>query len=183
MRNARVTIWVIMLVCCLGVAKVQALVIYDYGGEWNIDFVIDDWVNIWDNVSGEPTTVNLLSGGSVNNQLSVYNTSHLNMYDGLIGFGLETNHDSSAYICGGAIGGDLEMWNSSNITIAGNGFNYSYGTLSNMPGVLTGTLLNGDPINNSFYIHDYATMTLVPEPSTILLLGLGGIFLRRRRKV
>ena len=46
---------------------------------------------------------------------------------------------------------------------------------------LTGTLANGDIINNSFRIGDYASIVLVPEPVTLLLLGLGGAIVRKRK--
>jgi len=47
---------------------------------------------------------------------------------------------------------------------------------------LTGTLLSGDPINNQFRIGNNAKIVLVPEPATIVLLGLGGLALLRRRR-
>ena len=47
---------------------------------------------------------------------------------------------------------------------------------------LTGTLLNGELLDNYFYIGQDATIVLIPEPATILLLGLGGIALLRKRR-
>ena len=48
---------------------------------------------------------------------------------------------------------------------------------------LTGNLLNGGQINNPFKISNYsAKIVLVPEPTTVLLLGLGGMGLLRRRR-
>ncbi len=49
-------------------------------------------------------------------------------------------------------------------------------------GQLTGTLLSGEPLNVLCEINDDGQIFLVPDPATILLLGLGGLaFLRRRR--
>ena len=46
---------------------------------------------------------------------------------------------------------------------------------------LTGTLANGDIINNQFQIGNDAKIVLVPEPTMLLLLGLGAVMLRRRK--
>jgi hypothetical protein len=45
---------------------------------------------------------------------------------------------------------------------------------------LTGTLANGDIINNQFRIGETAKIVLVPEPATLLLLGLGAVMVRKR---
>ncbi|MHC4757607.1 MAG: hypothetical protein ACYTE8_03020 [Planctomycetota bacterium] len=56
------------------------------------------------------------------------------------------------------------------VTIYGTGFNYPYGEISAASGTLTGTLSNGDSINNSFSIYDEnASIVLVasePDPAT-----------------
>ena len=47
---------------------------------------------------------------------------------------------------------------------------------------MTGTLLSDDPINTQFRISENAKIVLVPEPATLLLLGLGGLALLRDRR-
>lgn len=49
-----------------------------------------------------------------------------------------------------------------------------------LTGTITGTLLDGNTLNNGFYIFDEANITFVPEPATILFLGLGALMLRRK---
>jgi hypothetical protein len=46
---------------------------------------------------------------------------------------------------------------------------------------LTGTLANGDIINSQFQIGNSASIVLVPEPATLLLLGLGAVIMKRKR--
>ena len=46
---------------------------------------------------------------------------------------------------------------------------------------LTGTVANGDIINNQFRIGNDASIVLVPEPATLLLLTLGVLTLRKKR--
>jgi hypothetical protein len=47
---------------------------------------------------------------------------------------------------------------------------------------LTGTLANGNTINNQFRIGDDASIVLVPEPTTLLSLSLGLCLIRRFRR-
>ena len=49
--------------------------VFDSGGEHTIDFAIEESVDIRNSPSGEATTVNLVSGGSVSGDLRVYNSS------------------------------------------------------------------------------------------------------------
>ncbi len=44
---------------------------------------------------------------------------------------------------------------------------------------LIGTLDSGDLIDNGFRIDHNAKIVLIPEPATLLLLGLGAVMVRR----
>ncbi len=176
----RSVILVSMLVCCVGAVESAAGVTYNFGGEWDIDFYVSNSLDIMDSSTGVPTTVNFLDG-AYTPMVNVYDNSVFNMFGGkLCMVLLDTLDNSTAYICGGVISGTIALTEHSQVTIAGTGFNYPDGTYSNTVGQLTGTLLNGGEISVDFLVGEHTTMTLVPEPATVLLLGLGAVLLRRK---
>jgi len=84
-----------------------------------------------------------------------------------------------------ADGSALVMWNG----IFGDGYNYDilatgtdswgwFGALS-----IDGNFLEGDSLYACLnYYGGITEITYIPEPATIVILGLGGLFLRRRSK-
>jgi hypothetical protein len=71
----------------------------------------------------------------------------------------------------------------SDFAINGNSVGYGQYSVFDYPsgGILTGTLANEVTLNNPFFIRDGSSIALVPEPATILLLGLGAMMLRKKR--
>lgn len=207
----------VSMVFCLGLPEAQATVVFDDGGTHALDTLLEDRVEVRNSPIGEPTILNVVTGGLINYNLFVYNSSQANISGGSIGNYLYAGDSSQINISGGSIGNYLDVrdssqvnissgsigrdlgalqnsrvrisggsigrylyaWDRSQITIDGSGFNYPYGTLTGS-GLLTGTLASGDLINNYFYTYDAARIVLVPEPATLLLLGLGVVMVRRK---
>jgi hypothetical protein len=109
---------------------------------------------------------------------------------------LFADDSSSITVSGGTINdnifangqGQIILWGAD---FAVDGTPVGYGTLTSIFGgdlgydparILTGTLANGDPIDVLFRLGDSSSIVLVPEPTTLLLLGFGGLALLRKRR-
>jgi hypothetical protein len=116
----------------------QAVEYYDDGQEHDISTPVNDSISIWNELHHLPetfTTVNILSGGSVNHA-DIYDTSIFNVFTGSwvgsIGSHDESNftifdgsveeielyHDSHGAISGGTVS-EIDVWNQSYISVSG----------------------------------------------------------------
>ncbi len=197
MRNVRVTIWVMVCICCFGLPRAVGEIVFDDGGIHDITYLVNEDILVDFGSPGVRTTVNVLDGANLLG-VSSYEDSIINMSGG-IGFMYIANENSVINISGGLtyfvesydnsrvnISGGSEillLWTADNstVTIFGTHFNYGLGPIPNDSGRLTGMLQNGDPLDVDFVRFDNASIVLVPEPATLLLLGLGGLMLGRKR--
>ena len=136
-----------------------------------------------------------MTGGVVNGQIKVRNEGQMQIYGGFVDGRIWATGLSQIFFSGGAVVDDLVADSFSVLTIYGSDFAvdsqpFGYGELVSILGGdygdestrhLSGTLANGDQLDNNFYIGHDASIVLVPEPATLLLLGLGASMLRRRR--
>jgi len=148
---------------------------------------IVDWINVFDY-----SQVNM-SGGSIGFELFTWDNSQALISGGSIAYDLNTSGESYVEISGGLIGDELNVKDNSLITIFGSNFHvdgfpvgYGYittGTINELgmlTGNLTGVLNSGELIDNIFYIDPDSSIFLVPEPGTLILLGLGCLILRKK---
>ena len=108
-----------------------------------------------------------IKGGEILNQLRVFENGEINLY----GSDFYVNGDPIAY--GEGI---FEVFGD---TLAFSGSRYS--------GRITGTLADGTLLDNDFYIYNIgswegvADIYIIPEPTTLLLLGMGGMLIGKRK--
>jgi hypothetical protein len=99
------------------------------------------------------------------------------------------HNDSRMTISGGTFGEYLWAQNQGLITLMGtnfavNGVPVEYGSYASSfgsSGIITGTLANGDYLDNAYNLYHTGDITFaIPEPATFVLLGLGVLSSRRR---
>jgi hypothetical protein len=136
-----------------------------------------------------------ISGGNIANYLDINWSSQVVMSGGWVR-NLYAYDNSQTTMSGGAIGESIHLSQQAILTIDGSNFAidgtpFSSGEITSIFGggysndpfrTLTGVLANGDIINNQFQLGDYAKIVLVPEPATLLLLGLGAAILKKGRR-
>lgn len=136
-----ISLVVALYILCGCPAAVYATIVYDFGGEYNIDFYLHDDVKVLDSSTGEPTTVNIIAGGVIDDYMKVFDNSIINVDGGRVDWVdsfdesrigvfagevesfLRTNANSHASITGGTLSGtnvfSLQVLNNSSVDISG----------------------------------------------------------------
>jgi hypothetical protein len=117
MTNVKMTIFTVLLGCCLVLPKAGGAILFDDGKTQNIDRPISDEVLVKDSFFGSITTVNLLSGGAIEYDLKVYDNSQVNIFDGTIGDDLSAYDSSHVDIYGGWLSNNLNVYNNSRVNV------------------------------------------------------------------
>jgi hypothetical protein len=137
-----------------------------------------------------------INGGTIIGDIAANNNSRIYVSGGSLNDDIYAYDTGIVEVRGGSVGGVYGAFNSGTIYLYGSDFQIGgqtlsygdslrdYGTLSTnqnyFKGIITGTLQNGSAINNSFLIsaRTNADIIVIPEPATVLLLGLGAAVLR-----
>ena len=200
-----VQILVAALVLFVSTSPVMATVEFNDGQTHNINYQINDDVLV-----DLGTIVNLVTGGNigllrvrdggrlnvsggiVRNSLSAWGNSLVTVTGGNIDGHLQACGASTVLYSGGQVQNDFEMWGYGRLIVSGSNFAIDgnpvvFGEYScpgaNCDGLLTGQLASGELFANEFWIHGrLSKLILVPEPTTLFLLGLGGLALLRNRR-
>lgn len=138
----------------------------DYSSMLSVGYAIENWseayrLNSLFNVFNTST--------SIGSGFRARQNSRTTFGGGAAGGYISASNNSRLDVYGGLIRGRVRANGNSGVTIYGSGS----GAISAPSVLLTGIPSNGDPINTS--------TVPVPEPGTVLLVGLGGLAIRRRR--
>lgn len=138
-----------------------------------------------------------ISDGLIDGHVWADGSSQVDISGGLIGHEIEAYGSSYVDISGGLIGGRLVSSDLAVLTIHGWDFAldgepigyceltsiHGHSLSSEPPRHLIGTLFGGELIDNYFYIGGDAKIVLIPEPASIVLMGLGILAMLRNRFV
>ena len=117
--------------------------------------------------------------------LDLFGSASLQMTGGSIYSRLYARDSTAVVISGGDVGPSLTAAELSTIEIYGSSFNFPLGDLPVGSAQLTGILADGTAISTTYGRSATARITLVPEPGTAALLGLGllgvAVVVRRKR--
>jgi len=141
-----------------------------------------------------------MSGGTVNGTsalgtLHAGESSQIAFYGGRVNGYLFARENSRIDWSGGTVSNDIRLGHNAVLTIYGSDFKVdgipvSDNVINSIQGGdlynetyrrLTGILAKGEILNNQFRVGGVASIVLVPEPATLLLLGLGVVILRSKR--
>lgn len=128
-------------------------------------------------VSGYDSSYASIKEGSINT-ISIRNSARIDVYGGNINERIIMSGGNSIHLFGGNISGYATGYG---------GYLYAYGdTLSierkGSYDFLVGTLQDGTDIDLWLRDLDLSNVVLIPEPTVLFILGLGGIFVRQTRK-
>jgi len=136
------------------------------------------------------STVNL-RGGALSGSVAAHNIGSVaNIFGGTFRR-IHTGVAADVFLYGGTLVTDhtgfpaLFADEDAILTIFGSDFNFPLGDIVETSGILTGTLADGSPLDADFGRPSTGTITLVPEPSALTVIGPGiamlSLLYRRRR--
>ena len=198
------------LVLLLPCTSAFASLWYNDGGHYIINTYLGDSVFIDEGFPGQETTVEVVISGQVGDvrvfedgvfSLNGGTCDTVMLYDNSEAFINGTHHrlalfdNSTMHIYNSLLTPLLNVYDTAKVILYGydftiDGQSYGNGTYSvtDLPPVLSipiwklaGYFENGNAFEYWTILDTTAQLTLVPEPTTLALLGIGGLWLRKRR--
>lgn len=108
--------FIVLFVC---IPAALATLIFNDGGIHTIDFAVNEEVEVYDSPEGDPTTVNLVTGGSIEHRLRIFNNSQANVSEGYIKWDLYAYDNSQVTFSGGTLDAGLYGFQNSYIAFSG----------------------------------------------------------------
>lgn len=141
-----------------------------------------------------------ISGGTIQSEFVSHDNSAITMSGG-VAREAHSHDNSTITMSGGVIERDFRVYDSATVYLEGSNFRVNGTSLVNgdklsnfvdffdnrYHGIITGTLADGSTLNNYFSIWNTGghagtgDIIIIPEPCSLVLLGLGGLVLRRRK--
>ena len=147
-------------------------------------------------------------GGSVGYHTHSHENSNVTISGGFAGNNVYASHNSTITMNGGSVGNGFRVYDNGMVYLDGSNFAVTAGGVTTIlttgqglsiyspilegemysAGTITGTLASGETMDNTYRIYntgDYAgtaDIVIIPEPCSVVLLGLGGLVLRRKRR-
>jgi len=190
MRKIVLTILMMLAVAC----SVQAYPDKDFYSSGQINDG-EHWSNV--NIYGDDTIVDMFFDAWVGN-LTTHNKSIFNVYGGSVDFLLTCSDNSFVDIIDGDFGtitaeefGNVDIYSGNINALSASGgsiYLYAYDVTHDPTGGFfgEGELVGRYFKDDTLFVYDlhegaYSHITVVPEPATFLLVGLGGVLLRKRK--
>ena len=132
----------------------------------------------------------VIQDGDVYDVVGIFDHATVDMFGGNVGL-IEAWNYSTVNLYGGIISDYLLAYGDDSLTVNIYGYGFEYDPLAGdyRGGQLTGFWLDDTPFSIDLYYDDtpggaiidtYPHIVLIPEPTTILLLTLGGLILKKR---
>jgi hypothetical protein len=129
------------------------------------------------------STMNISGGNFTYDRIAATDSGMVNISGGIVSCPILATGSSTVNISGGVFSDTLYAAMSTTVYIHGKNFNLPLGEITALTGTLTGTLDSGDAIQIPFIRDEGTAVILVPEPATLLFLGLGGLIISRRKTI
>ncbi len=162
MRNVRMTIWVVVVVClyCFNLPKAKGELVFDDGEHHIVDYVRPDTISVqYEPFFHVATTVDFVEGASATG-LRVWNNCSVNILGGTITHEARFDDDSVVTISGGNIN-SLDINDNADVDISGGIFNSTYSIYLGLSGNHTGDInISGGQFDGIVYGNGYGTFAI-----------------------